>query len=361
MKQIKLFSSLALSCMLQVSFAESDTPHSHIYDEYALSRTETTRIMTNAAYRPNYFMSVAHRAKISGYSELPENSLSAIKNSIETGGIDLLEIDLKISSDGVVYLMHDDYLQRTTNFTDLYKGTGTGKDNYGKCSAYTWNQVKNLLLKRSDFSCSTEKIPLFRDVLSYIKNTQAILNLDINSDEVFDATWKIVKAAKAFDLVIFKTRGMSLKDFKAKYYDNLTQEERQKLILFPILSAKIPDIINYYKEWENSGIPKGYEVSFRGNKTIEDEKLLKIALYIRLADRVRVHAFSTMPDNYKGRYRGNVNKGQCCNDAFDRRGDWAFLLDPNQDSQMNDGVNGSIITDDPVLLNDFYTSINRHN
>lgn len=71
--------------------------------------------MTDASYRPNYFMSVAHRAKLSGHEEIPENSLSAIKNTIEIGGIDLLEIDLKISSDGVVYLMHDDYLQRTTN------------------------------------------------------------------------------------------------------------------------------------------------------------------------------------------------------------------------------------------------------
>lgn len=269
-------SFLTAICSLQMAFAQSIPSVSTVDDEYALSRKETTKIMTDASYRPNYFMSVAHRAKLSGHEEIPENSLSAIKNTIEIGGIDLLEIDLKISSDGVVYLMHDDYLQRTTNFTDVYKGIGTGKDDYGKCSAYTWNQVKDLLLRRADFSCSQEKIPLFREVLAFVKNTQAILNLDINSDEVFDATWKIVKSAKAFDVVIFKLRGMSLSDFKTKYYDNLTQEERRKLILFPILSAKIPDVVAYYKTWEDSGIPKGYEVSFRGNKTPEDRFLFSV-------------------------------------------------------------------------------------
>lgn len=333
--------------------------HSTVYDEQAMSRQETTKIMTNATYHPDYYMSVAHRAKTSGYDIFPENSLSAVKNTIEVGGINLLEIDLKISSDGVVYLMHDDYLQRTTNFTDVYNGTG--KDDYGKCSSYTWNQVKDLLLKRSDFSCSTETIPLFSDVLSFVKDTQAILNLDINSDEVFDAAWKIVRSANAFDAVIFKLRGMSLSDFKEKYYDNLTTAERNQLILFPIISSKISNVFRYYKEWEESGIPKGYEVSFRDNKSEESIVLLDLVANIRNAKRVRVHAFSTMPDVYKGRYKGNVNIGQCCNDAFDQRGDWAFLLDPNTDGQTDDGVNGSIITDDPVLLNDFYTAIGKKN
>lgn len=342
------------------SFADDSLKrHSTIYDEQAMSRQETTKIMTNAAYRPDYYMSVAHRAKINGYDVFPENSLSAVKNTIEVGGINLLEIDLKISSDGVVYLMHDDYLQRTTNFTDVYNGTGTGKDNYGKCSSYTWNQVKDLLLKRSDFSYSTETIPLFSDVLSFVKGTQAILNLDINSDEVFDAAWKIVKSADAFDVVIFKLRGMSLSDFKEKYYDNLTTTERNKLILFPIISSKIANVFSYYKEWESSGIPKGYEVSFRDNKSETSLALLDLVANIRSAKRVRIHAFSTMPDIYKGRYKGNVNIGQCCNDTFDQRGDWAFLLDPNADGQTDDGVNGSIITDDPVLLDDFYTAIGK--
>ena len=332
-----------------------------VYDEQALSRAETTKIMTNANYRPNYYMSVAHRAKISGYEEFPENSLSVIKNSIMLG-VNILEIDLKISSDGYVYLMHDDYLQRTTNFLDIYPGTGTGQDSYGKCDSYSWNDTKNLLLKRSDFTCSEEKIPLFRDVLRYVKNnTQAILNLDINSEEVFSATWNIVKDENAFDIVVFKTRGATVTEFKQNYYDALSDANKAKLILFPIISAKIQNIPQYYQNWENSKIPKGYEISFRDNVSATDSILLNVVKSIRNTNRVRVHAFSTLPDNYKGRYKGNVNINQCCNNAFDGMGDWEFLLDPFIESGTEHGVNGSIITDDPILLDDFYISIDRHN
>ena len=326
-----------------------------------LSREEITKRMTDATYHPNYFMSAAHRAKISGYEQFPENSLSTIKNSISLG-VSILEIDLKISSDGYVYLMHDDYLQRTTNFLDVYPGVGSGQDSYGKCTSYTWQEVKNLLLKFSDFTYADEHIPLFRDVIKYVKNnSDAILNLDINSDDVFNAAWEIVKEEDAFDVVIFKTRGMTLADFKSGYYNALTETERNKLILFPIISSKINDVLNYYQDWENSHIPKGYEVSFRDNVSRSDSILLEVVNRIRTTNRVRVHAFSTLPDNYKGRYKGNVNVNQCCNDALDRRGDWEFLLDPYIQGNTQKGVNGSIITDDPLLLDNFYISIDRHN
>lgn len=361
MKKIILILILSLTAILAYSQNQDSKENTLVYDEQALSRAETTKIMTNANYRPNYYMSVAHRAKISGYEEFPENSLSVIKNSIMLG-VNILEIDLKISSDGYVYLMHDDYLQRTTNFLDIYPGTGTGQDSYGKCDSYSWNDTKNLLLKRSDFTCSEEKIPLFRDVLRYVKNnTQAILNLDINSEEVFSATWNIVKDENAFDIVVFKTRGATVTEFKQNYYDALSDANKAKLILFPIISAKIQNIPQYYQNWENSKIPKGYEISFRDNVSATDSILLNVVKSIRNTNRVRVHAFSTLPDNYKGRYKGNVNINQCCNNAFDRRGDWEFLLDPFIESGTEHGVNGSIITDDPILLDDFYISIDRHN
>lgn len=346
-----------------LSYAQNNDLRSDVvvYDRQDLTREETVKRMTDANYYPNYYMSVAHRAKISGYGDYPENSLSVIKNSIMLG-VNLLEIDLKISSDGYVYLMHDDYLQRTTNFLDIYPGTGTGQDNYGKCDAYTWDETKNLLLKQSDFSYTEERIPLFRDVLKYVKtNTQAILNLDINSEDVFNAAWNIVEEEDGFDVVIFKTRGATLEQFKNDYYNVLSDINKAKLILFPIISSKIPNIPQYYKEWEDSKIPKGYEISFRNNETTTDTLLLDIVKAVRTAKRVRVHAFSTLPDNYKGRYKGNVNINQCCNNAFDRRGDWEFLLDPFMEGGTEHGVNGTIITDDPVLLDDFLISIDRHN
>ena len=58
---------------------------------------------------------VAHRADWRNY---PENSLEAIQSSIDMG-VDMLEIDVQRTQDGVLILMHDHDLNRMTN--------GTGK------------------------------------------------------------------------------------------------------------------------------------------------------------------------------------------------------------------------------------------
>lgn len=325
-----------------------------------LTRAEITHRLIDATYHPNYFQSMSHRGRMSGYDEYPENSLSAIINTVSLG-VSLIEVDLKKSSDGVVIVMHDDYLQRTTNFLDLVPGVGEGKDNYGKCSTYPWSLLNKLVLKRADFTYTTERIPTFLEVLRYVRdNTSALLELDITTVDVFEAAWNVVKDENAFDIVIFKTRDMGVDDFRNNYYYKLTQEQQNKLILFVIIDARIPDTMNYYVNWEQSRIPKGYEVSYKDNKSDEDLLLLNIVTDIRARCRTRVHAFNTIPDMYNGRYKGNVNVGQCCNPALDRRGDWVFLLDPLEKGNTTVGVNGSIITDDPLLLDKFYQSIERH-
>ena len=95
---------------------------------------------------PGYVFLALHRAAwIDG---TPENSTMAVTKAANNRNVDMIEIDLKTSKDGLVYLMHDDYLQRTTNFLDMYPNTyGTGKDNYGKASEYSWSELSRLRLK----------------------------------------------------------------------------------------------------------------------------------------------------------------------------------------------------------------------
>lgn len=72
-------------------------------------------------------MNLAHR----GASEYaPENTLAAFYKAIEMGA-NGLETDLRITKDGVIFLFHDDELNRTTN--------GSGSP-----SEYTWNEIKQL-------------------------------------------------------------------------------------------------------------------------------------------------------------------------------------------------------------------------
>ena len=54
---------------------------------------------------------MAHRG---GAGHRPENTLAAIGHALELG-VDVIEVDVRCSSDGELVLMHDDRLERTTN------------------------------------------------------------------------------------------------------------------------------------------------------------------------------------------------------------------------------------------------------
>lgn len=61
---------------------------------------------------------IAHRA---GRSLAPENTLAAIQNAIRLG-VDYVELDVRTTKDGVLVIMHDGTVERTTN------GKGAVKD-----------------------------------------------------------------------------------------------------------------------------------------------------------------------------------------------------------------------------------------
>jgi glycerophosphoryl diester phosphodiesterase len=75
-------------------------------------------------YRP---LSVAHRGHSIAY---PENTLEAYRKAIELG-VEMIECDVNITRDGMLVMMHDPSLDRTT--------TGSGL-----VSASTWEEIQQL-------------------------------------------------------------------------------------------------------------------------------------------------------------------------------------------------------------------------
>ena len=59
---------------------------------------------------------IAHRAVGGG---APENSLAGIRYAIERG-VDMVEVDVRVTRDGQYILMHDSSLRRTTNVDDVF-------------------------------------------------------------------------------------------------------------------------------------------------------------------------------------------------------------------------------------------------
>lgn len=81
-------------------------------------------------FESNTPMSVAHR---SAWRNGPENSLIAIAASIRMG-IDVAELDVKLTKDGVIVLSHDGTIDRCTMAT-------------GNVSDYTWENLKSIAVK----------------------------------------------------------------------------------------------------------------------------------------------------------------------------------------------------------------------
>lgn len=114
----------------------------------------------------DYVMVAAHRAS---HKEHPENSISAIKHAIELG-VDIVELDVKTTRDGIPVLMHDGTVDRTTN------GNGRLED-------YTLAELKELRLKRPDGSLSDEAIPTFEEALKVIHGN-IMVDIDLKTDNV---------------------------------------------------------------------------------------------------------------------------------------------------------------------------------
>ena len=109
----------------------------------------------------------AHRGA-SGYA--PENTLPAYRMAVEMGA-DGIELDVHLSHDGELVVIHDECVDRTSN------GTGWVKD------------MTLAELKRLDFSMGKEgyegvTIPTLREVYELIKPTELTINAEIKCDVV---------------------------------------------------------------------------------------------------------------------------------------------------------------------------------
>lgn len=104
---------------------------------------------------------IAHRANGTSF---PENSVSAILSSSKTGA-DIVEIDVRRTSDGGFVLMHDHTLGRTT-------------DGKGFVSGKSLDYITSLHLKGKDGKITSEKVPSLEEALLAAKEAGVMVNID---------------------------------------------------------------------------------------------------------------------------------------------------------------------------------------
>ncbi len=119
---------------------------------------------------------------------LPENSLETIQAAFDMG-IRVFEIDVATSQDGVLYLMHDRSLRRTTGYD-------------GGVADTDWATVSGLRLRDSSGQLTRFNPPKLTDVLLWSKQNGAILELDKKETSSFRDIVSAVRAAGAENNVV---------------------------------------------------------------------------------------------------------------------------------------------------------------
>jgi len=105
-----------------------------------------------------------HRGGV-GLANYPENCLETIEY-VNDSILAVFEIDVAKTKDGVLVLMHDNTLERTTTGTD-------------RIEKYTFQELQAFNLVDDFGNETTFKIPKFTDVLDWSKKNDAILTIDI--------------------------------------------------------------------------------------------------------------------------------------------------------------------------------------
>ncbi|MFI3281121.1 MAG: glycerophosphodiester phosphodiesterase family protein [Rikenellaceae bacterium] len=202
---------------------------------------------------------ITHRAD---WRNHPENSINAIKSAIEMGA-DMVEIDLKRTSDGVFILMHDLTLNRTT--------TGSGR-----ASDMTMEQISELYLRNGCAIKTNNRVPTLEEALAVTKG-KIMVNID-HAYDYFPEIYPILERLGMVDQVVLKG---------TKSIEQVAEDLEQyptPILYMPIISlddANASEQIDLWLNYKNP--PFAFELLFK-----DDSNPLPKEMVERLNGRAKI-------------------------------------------------------------------------
>ncbi len=187
-----------------------------------------------------YVVVVAHRGDWRNY---PENSIPAIESVIRMG-VDVMELDVKMTRDSVLVLSHDWTLNRTT--------TGSGN-----ISDYTYEQLLAFDLKRGHgIAIPGLKIPTLRQALEVCKD-RIVVNVDQGFD-YYDQVLAITKELGMTDQVLIKN-GQPLDKVQQRM-----SRHAHKMMYMPVVSVAGGSDMTTFNSYLTSpaAVPIAFELCF---------------------------------------------------------------------------------------------------
>ncbi len=186
---------------------------------------------------------VAHRGD---WRYAPENSIAAIEHSIAIG-VDIVELDLQLSKDSVLFVIHDSKLERTT--------TGNGR-----ISDWTADSLRTLKLKNGAGIRTMHSLPTLEEAMLVAKG-HVLVNLD-KADRYFDLLMPVLEKTGTATQVIMKGNK------PAAQVDSLYGAYLDKVIYMPKLNLNKPDARELMDGYFNELKSVVYELSYSNDDAI---------------------------------------------------------------------------------------------
>lgn len=214
-----------------------------------LTLEERIKLLNNP--EDGYVMVAAHRGDWRNY---PENSIAAIESAINMG-VDIVEVDVQRTKDGIFILMHDNTLDRTTNTT-------------GKVSDYTYKELKQYTLRHAHRGYSEEPIPTLKEALLTVKG-KVLIDLD-KAYKYIDEIVPLLRETGTLKQTLFPSSA----DVSDLSYPLL--ENPSEVIYNPVISEHVEGYKERIRAFESSKAnPKIYELILT-KKCEECYNLIKI-------------------------------------------------------------------------------------
>ena len=130
----------------------------------------------------------AHRGA-SGYA--PENTLVSFEKALEMGA-DGYELDVQLTKDGEIVVVHDEWLERLTD------GKGFVKD-------YTLEELRKLNFNKTFPQYGVQRIPTLKEVFELVKDTDLEVNVELKTG-IFEYPGIVDKVLALVDEMNMKDR-----------------------------------------------------------------------------------------------------------------------------------------------------------
>ena len=195
---------------------------------------------------------VCHRGD---WRNFPENSIPAIESVIEMGA-DVVELDIQLTKDSVLVLMHDGTIDRCT----------TGK---GRVADLTYEELQKFYMKTAHGTrCSLDlKVPTLREALEVCKD-----RIVINIDKGYNHYGLVLALAEEMGMTeqILIKGSSSLASIREKMAAN-----EQNLLYMPIISPTNAKSMALFEEYIADDEPQlAYEICW-GEYTPEVESAMQ--------------------------------------------------------------------------------------